>query len=60
VARTYLPEPSDEPEPVLVEVPADMPPVLVPAHAGLAESVVTQAPSPAEPVWGPTAVPTAS
>ena len=59
-ARTYLPEPSDEPESVLAEVPADMPPVLVPAHADLAESVVTQTPSPAEPSWGPAAVPTAS
>jgi len=59
-ARTYLPEPGAEVEPVPDEVLADMPPVLVPAHAGLTESVVTQVPSPAEPAWGPTAVPTAS
>jgi predicted regulator of Ras-like GTPase activity (Roadblock/LC7/MglB family) len=59
-ARTYLPEPSEEPEPAVAEVPVDMPPVLVPAHPGLAEPVVAQAPSPAEPAWGPTAVPTAS
>jgi uncharacterized protein len=59
-ARTYLPEPGAEVDPVPDEVLADMPPVLVPAHPGPTGPTVPQPPSTAEPAWGPTAVPTAS